>query len=160
MQLATENKIAGLFIVVIWCFIKCFTLLFRWCEVVLIPTNPYARRQPDTQIASRLEKERERETVEASCFVQRGPPCCDNNDSKQHAAFTKRAAKTQPSLTTFQVQREDDSVSEPCSVRSEHQVILFCSRSESRQSWRVSIAIAFSDEASVSDVNTENYTWE
>lgn len=106
---------------------KCFPLLFRLCEVVLNLTNPYARRRPVTQIVCRLQKEREREreTVEASCFVQRGPPCCDNNDSKQHAAFTKRAAKTQPSLTTFQVQREDDSVSEPCSVRSKHQVILF-----------------------------------
>lgn len=133
MQLATENKGAGLFIVVIWCFVKCFILLFRACEVVLNPTNPYARRQPDTQIASRLERERERETVEASCFVQRGPPCCDNNDSKQHAA-QRGPQKPSRHSQLFKYSGKTILLLSPAVSGANIKLFYFCSRSESRQS--------------------------
>lgn len=74
-------------------------VLVKWFS---IPLMYMIDAIPDTQIAKQLE--REREIVEVSCFIQRATVVQQQHLKKQHAAFTKRATKTQPSLTTFQVQ--------------------------------------------------------
>lgn len=77
VQLATEKKGAGLFIVVIRCFVKRCTLLLASVKCFSVPL---IHMLDATRIHRKLETERERETEEASCFIQSGPPCCDSNN--------------------------------------------------------------------------------
>lgn len=77
------------------------------------------------------EKERERR-LHASFRVGHHAVTAITENNMQHS---QRATKTQASLTTFQVQREDNSDSERHSIRSEiHKVFFVCLfRSDPRQ---------------------------
>lgn len=94
---------------------------FSFCEVVVTPANPYARRRPDTQIEIEIEKERERERgfMLHSEWATVLTAVTENN--MQHS---QRPAKTQASLTTFQVRREDGSDSERHGIKI-HKLFFF-----------------------------------
>lgn len=102
-------------------------------------TNPYAGCQPDT-LTAKGESERARH---ASFRDGHRVAAAITQNNMQHS---ERATKTQLSLTTLQVQREDDSVSEPCSDRGDHH--------------QTGDDGSVSNEASVSKVDTETCNWE
>lgn len=121
---------------------------FSFCEVLLGPANPYARRHPHSQKARDGERERERQRrLHASFRVgHRAVTAITKNNMQHSQSGATKKKKPSHHSQLFKYSGKTILILSATASAANIASFFFSIRSNPRQSQRVSIAIAVSDE--------------